>query len=79
MGVLTYIEEWTGKNADGKTESIHLNWGDYSPEGIEQLKERERLGAVIYAVYEDGTMEHVAAESVTDPNHLEIVTVEKES
>lgn len=41
---------------------------DYSEDGLASLAEAEQRGVEVFAVYDDGTEERVAASDVSDPN-----------
>lgn len=57
---------------DGETAKEYIT--DYSPSGLEALAAAEERGAILRAVYDDGTEEQVKASQVSNPN---VATVER--
>lgn len=67
MSVTAYVESWPHVVPGGPVVYEDRLWGDFTPEGIEELISHERDGAKVYAVDEGGHKTLVPACTVTDP------------
>lgn len=67
MGIVAHVVSWPHADEQGDTVYDDLLWGDYTPQGIQELEEAERAGATVNAVDEQGNKTPVSATSVSDP------------
>lgn len=68
--IIAYIISWPLKDDYGNVIYDDRFWGDYTPEGIAELKKAVSKGAIIRAFYEDETkvpIDPSEIDSLVDP------------